>query len=139
MELLEKLKLLEENIKILNTIKADSKLEEVRKNKRLEWEIRYGLFESIQIIIDIACKLSSEYNLGSPKNYKECIELLEKYHYIDKNISKKIIGMVGLRNLLIHEYATIDSQKLYNFLVHLDDFTDFIKQIGEIDDCIGSH
>jgi len=37
--------------------------------------------------------------------------------------------MVGLRNLLVHEYATINTSKLYNFLENLDDFYNFLKEI----------
>jgi len=121
-ELTEKLKHLEENIKILREIEDSVTLDELKVNKRYEWEVRYGLLESIQVVIDIACKISSEYNLGNPKNYRGCIELLEKHKYLDANLSKKVIGMVGLRNLLVHEYIEIDEEKLYAFLGHLDDF-----------------
>ena len=75
MELTEKLKHLEENINILRETKASVTSEELKVNKRYEWEVRYGLLESIQVVIDIACKLSSQYNLGNPKNYIACIEL----------------------------------------------------------------
>lgn len=125
MELTEKLKHLEENITILRQIKASVTLEAMRLNKRYEWEVRYGLLESIQVVIDIACKISSEYNLGNPKNYRGCIELLEKHKYLDASLAKRVIGMVGLRNLLVHEYIEIDEEKLYAFLEHLDDFVSF--------------
>ena len=130
MELLEKLKHLEENIRILQEIRESLTLEDIQKNKRYEWELRYGLFESIQIVIDIACKISSYYNLGNPKTYKECIELLMKHQYISEQLSKKLVSMVGLRNLLIHEYVAIDDEKLYRFLKFLEDFTSFGKEIS---------
>lgn len=129
MELLQKLKLLEENISILENIKEDVKLEDITTNKRYEWELRYGLFESIQIMIDISCKIASHYNLGNPQNYRECIELLGKFNFLSTIHVKKYISMIGLRNLLIHEYATIDSEKLYAFLESIDDFKNFIKEI----------
>lgn len=129
MELLQKLKLLEENISILENIKEDVKLEDITTNKRYEWELRYGLFKSIQIMIDISCKIASHYNLGNPQNYRECIELLGKFNFLNTLHVKKYISMIGLRNILIHEYATIDSEKLYAFLESIDDFKNFIKEI----------
>jgi uncharacterized protein YutE (UPF0331/DUF86 family) len=129
MELLQKLKLLEENISILENIKEDVKLEDITANKRYEWELRYGLFESIQIMIDISCKIASHYNLGNPQNYRECIELLGKFNFLNTLHVKKYISMIGLRNLLIHEYAAIDSEKLYAFLESIDDFKNFIQEI----------
>jgi len=130
-ELTEKLKHLEENINILREIKSSVTLEELKVNKRYEWEVRYGLLESIQVVIDIVCKISSQYNLGNPKNYRECIELLQQHKYLSLELSKKVIGMVGLRNLLVHEYIEIDEEKLYDFLNYLEDFIEFGIEMKE--------
>ena len=129
MELTEKLKHLEENVKILYEIKATISLDELKVNKRYEWEVRYGLLESIQIVIDIACKMTSQYNLGNPKSYRACIELLHQNGYLSKELSENMVGMVGLRNLLVHEYVEIDEGKLYLFLDQLDDFIAFALEM----------
>lgn len=131
MELTEKLKHLEGNIKVLREIKETVTLEELKVNKRYEWEVRYGLLESIQVVIDIACKLSSQYNLGNPKTYRACVELLQQHKYLDGALAQKVIAMVGLRNLLVHEYVEIDESKLYHFLDYLDDFIAFGAQMQE--------
>jgi len=128
-EISQKLKQLEENIAILQEIKDEMSLEDISRSRRYEWELRYGLFESIQIVIDIACKVSSYYNLGNPENYRECIQLLGKFNYIQALHVKTFTAMIGLRNLLIHEYATIETKKLYQFLEHIDDFKIFIVEI----------
>ena len=115
MELTEKLKHLEENVKILYEIKATISLDDLKVNKRYEWEVRYGLLESIQIVIDIACKMTSQYNLGNPKSYRACIELLHQNGYLSKELSEKMIGMVGLRNLLVHEVCRDRRRKALSF------------------------
>ena len=127
---MEKLKHLELNVKTLAEIKDTLTIEEIEKNKRYEWQIRYGLFESIQIVIDISCKIVSTYNLGNPKEYKECIKLLQQQRYLSKELSKKVVSMVGLRNLLVHEYVQIDNKKLYEYLNFLDDFIAFANEIS---------
>jgi uncharacterized protein YutE (UPF0331/DUF86 family) len=129
MELSRRLRQLEENIILLEELRESISQAELLQNRRLEWELRYGLFESIQIVIDIACKITNRYNLGNPKNYRECIELLGRHRYLKRESVHAFISMVGLRNLLIHEYAEIDSAKLYAFLDRLDDFKSFITQI----------
>ncbi len=131
MELTEKLKHLEENINILRQIKQTVTLDELKVNKRYEWEVRYGLLESIQVVIDIACKLSSQYNLGNPKNYKACVKLLQEHGYLSNAVAENVIGMVGLRNLLVHEYIEIDEEKLYHFLDQLDDFISFALEMKD--------
>ena len=129
--MLDKIQRLKTNIEILDEIKQTIYTQEVQPDIKIEWEIRYGLLESIQIVIDISCKISSRYNLGNPKSYKECIELLSKYKYLEKNIADKLIKMIGLRNLLVHEYVEIDKDKLLSFLDKLDDFYNFIDKVKQ--------
>ncbi|BCD60879.1 hypothetical protein NitYY0814_C1665 [Nitratiruptor sp. YY08-14] len=119
---------MEENIKILEEIRQEFKNLDIRK----EWEIRYGLFESIQIVIDISCKIVSKFNLGQPKNYRECIEKLVENRIVNSYLGEKLIKMVGLRNLLIQEYCEIDNSRLVSYLENLEDFKQFIEAVKEI-------
>jgi uncharacterized protein YutE (UPF0331/DUF86 family) len=125
----ERLSLLEENVAELALFKKKHSLDELKKTKTVGWALRYGLLESIQIIIDIACHLVSKYNLGNPETYSECIELLRKFKYIDEELEDKLIGMVGLRNILAHEYTTVKIEKLYILLDKLEDIKAFIQRI----------
>ncbi len=127
----DKLKRLEENLKALSEIKADYTLEDIKNNKVDEWGLRYGLFESIQIIIDIACSIVTQKNLGIPKNYSDCIQLLISNKYVDKELGEKIKSTVGLRNLLVHEYGIIDVERLYKFLDHIQDIRDFALTVSK--------
>ncbi|MBZ0183587.1 MAG: DUF86 domain-containing protein [Melioribacteraceae bacterium] len=128
----DKLIRLEDNLKILRSIKDNYSLEDVMADKVDEWGLRYGLFESIQIIIDLACHIAAEKNLGVPKNYSDCISLLISNNYLKQDLGKKIISMIGLRNILIHEYGIIEIEKLWEYLNFLDDISDFIYAIQDI-------
>lgn len=128
----DKLNRLEDNLKILKSIKDNYSLDDMIADKVDEWGLRYGLFESIQIIIDLACRISAEKNLGTPKNYSDCISLLISNRYLKPDLGKKIISMIGLRNLLIHEYGIIEIEKLWEYLNYLDDIEDFIYAIQDI-------
>lgn len=127
--MLERLQTLEENVKFLMEFRSKYSLDRIRGDKSLEWALRYGLLESTQIVIDVACHLVSKYHLGIPSTYAECVELLEKHRYIDADLARKLLGMVGLRNLLIHEYAHVDLMKLYGLLDHLEDFRGFAMAV----------
>lgn len=127
----DKLKRLEDNLRELNNFKMNYTLEDVIADKVDEWGLRYGLFESIQIIIDLACSFVSEKNLGMPQNYSECISILVSNKYLDKDLGERISRTVGLRNLLVHEYGIIDVKKLYEYLDHLKDIRDFAIAISK--------
>jgi uncharacterized protein YutE (UPF0331/DUF86 family) len=128
----DKLKRLEENLRSLNDIKTDYTLTDIINDKVDEWGLRYGLLESIQIIIDLACSLVTEKNLGMPKNYSDCIQLLITHKILNEQLGHKIKNMVGLRNLLVHEYGIIDVKKLYSFLDNLQDMKDFATTVHKL-------
>jgi len=125
----ERLKLLENNIRDLIDLKSKFSLEDVCTDKTKEWALRYGLLETIQIIIDISCYLVSKYNLGNPATYAECVELLQRFKYLDQGLAEKLHGMVGLRNILVHEYLAVEREKLYRLLEDIGDFKEFAIRI----------
>lgn len=127
--MLERLMLLEGNVKELSSFKEKFSPENIRSDKTKEWALRYGLLESIQLVIDIACHVVSKYNLGNPQNYSECIELLKKNDYLDNSIAAKLTAMVGLRNILVHEYIYVDLEKLYGLLDNITDFRTFAEAV----------
>ena len=104
-------------------------MEEVKQQRTTEWALRYGLLESIQIVIDISCHLVVHHNLGNAETYGDCIELLHEFDYIDRELKNTLKGMTGLRNILVHEYVTVDIDRLYDLLHHLDDFTRFAEAV----------
>jgi uncharacterized protein YutE (UPF0331/DUF86 family) len=130
--LYSRIELLENNIIELEKMKVQLEHEpDLFQKKTNEWSLRYGILESIQIVIDIACHIVGKYNLGNPNSYGNCVELLVKFNYIDESLGKNIRSMIKLRNLLAHEYTLIDVKKLSSYLVLLEDFRNFIMSVSE--------
>lgn len=111
---------LDENVKTLELIRAESV-----RDRRDDWALRYGLLECIQIVIDLACEVVAARNLGSPLSYGQCIELLEAADLMPGDMAGILRPMIGLRNLLVHEYDEIDRSRLTPLLNRLDDFRRF--------------
>jgi uncharacterized protein YutE (UPF0331/DUF86 family) len=127
----ERLQRLETNIAELRAFRDRHDLADVQMDRELQWALRYGLLESIQAVIDIACSLCLKYNLGNPTTYSDCITLLLEFHYVDSELSPKLLGMVGLRNLLVHEYARLDTERLYRLLDSVGDFARFAESVRD--------
>ena len=126
-----RIELLENNIIELEKMKVQFEHEpDLFQKKTNEWSLRYGLLESIQIVIDIACHIVGKYNLGNPSSYGNCVELLVKFNYIDESLGKNIRSMIKLRNLLAHEYTLVDIKKLSSYLGLLEDFRNFIRSVS---------
>lgn len=127
-DLLPRLKDLEENLRTLNEFKSYS-LRQITADKKLLWGMRYGMLECLQIVIDISCSVVSSHNLGNPKSYAECIEILGREKYLSGTLVGRLTKAVGLRNLLVHEYFGVDDALVYDSLNNLDDLTEFSAQI----------
>lgn len=51
-------------------------MKDIKRDKTKEWALRYGLLESIQIVIDLSCHLVVHQNLGNAETYSDCIRLV---------------------------------------------------------------
>ncbi len=125
----ERLLRLEVNVRELARFRQMYTSEDVRREPHLEWALRYGLLEAVQIVIDLSCHIASEKSLGAPATYAECVDLLSRAGLVSGDVAKAVSGMVGLRNILVHEYISVDLNRLYDLLDHLDDFRTFAEQI----------
>ena len=130
--MLERLHQLETNIGELEKFKDQYSVADLNKNLQTRWILRYGIFESIQIVIDIACHLTAKYNLGNPQNYSECIKLLVEHEYLSGQLGDTLTGMTGLRNILIHEYVAVDNKRLFSLLDKLEDFNSFADAVKDL-------
>lgn len=130
--MLERLMQLETNLVELEKFKLKYTIENVENDRQVQWILRYGLFESVQIVIDISCHLTAKYNLGNAQTYADCISLLNKEAYLSSEVTENLLGMIGLRNILIHEYIAVEVSKLYELLNHLDDFRKFADEIKDV-------
>lgn len=130
--MVERLSRLEKNVAELVKFRKENSAEDVQSDLQKQWILRYGLFESIQIVIDLACHIVSKHNVGSPQNYADCVNVLLKEKYISKDLAAKITAMTGLRNLLVHEYGLIEINQLYSFLDSLNDFQDFAEMAEKL-------
>ena len=97
-----------------------------------QWTVCHGLQLSIQILIDVGNHILASIGENQIEDYVDIIDRLGKKGIIPSEFAQAIRGMVGLRNILIHEYAKIDLDKIYEILQkRLGDFYSFIEYIDQ--------
>ncbi len=97
-----------------------------------QWTVCHGLQLSIQILIDVGNHILASIGANQIEDYVDIIDRLGKKGIIPSEFAQAIRGMVGLRNILIHEYAKIDLDKIYEILQkRLGDFYSFIEYIDQ--------
>lgn len=83
-----------------------------------------------QVCIDLGNHLISYFGFETPKDYKEIFEILAKEGVISKDLCSNMKKIAGFRNILVHDYLSIDIGKVADVLHRgLDDFDSFSTAI----------
>lgn len=89
-----------------------------------------NLQRACEAVLDLAMYIVSTRKLGLPQNKREAFVLLEENKIIDSKMSKNMQGMVGFRNIAVHDYKEIDEDILKDVIEnHLTDLLDFARVI----------
>ena len=76
--------------------------------------------------LDIANHMIRIKKLGWPRDTADSFRLLGKAGIINTELEKKLIGMVGFKNIVIHEYQKIDYHLVEDVIKkHADDLITF--------------
>lgn len=89
-----------------------------------------NLQRACEAVLDLAMYVVSNRKLGLPQNKREAFKLLEDDKIIDAQMSKNMQGMVGFRNIAVHDYKEIDEKILQDVIEnHLNDLLEFARTI----------
>lgn len=125
----ERLKKLEEQLVLLRELQRVPP-EHFITNPRDHVYALHLLQTAIQAVIDIGTHLVASLNLGRLEEYRDVARLLAQEKIIPEDLRPKMEKMIGLRNLIIHEYLRIDLDKVYQIIQrNLDDFKEFAEHI----------
>jgi len=128
----ERLKKIEEQVTLLREVQKVEK-EEFIEDPHHHIYALHLLQTSIQALIDIGSHVVAGLNLGQVEEYKDIPKFLHKGKIIPKDLAKKVGKMIGLRNLIIHEYLAVDLDKVYEVIQKgLDDLEEFTRCICEL-------
>lgn len=95
--------------------------------------IALNLQRVCQLCIDLANLTIRKKKLGLPKESAESFSLLAEAGIIDQLMAGKLKGMVGFRNILVHEYKKMDLSIVVEVIEHrLDDLVMFAQRIVEL-------
>ncbi|OGZ23898.1 MAG: hypothetical protein A2896_03060 [Candidatus Nealsonbacteria bacterium RIFCSPLOWO2_01_FULL_43_32] len=130
-KILEKLENFQEYLKYLYQLRQEARSEKVfLRDFHLFGNTERYLQLSIQSIIDIAHLIIIDLNLKRPEDNYEAISILFEKRIISDSLAQTLTKMVGLRNILVHEYGKIDRKKVFKILTgKLQDLELFKKQI----------
>lgn len=87
-----------------------------------------NLQRACEAVLDIAMYVVSTRKLGLPQNKREAFIILEENNIIDKQMSLNMQGMVGFRNIAVHDYKEVDEKIIQDVIEnHLEDLLNFAR------------
>lgn len=106
-------------------------IEEIKKDYTLQGAVLHYLQLSIECVIDMGEMIISELKLSKPDGVREIFKILSENEIIPAAFAERFAPVAGFRNILVHEYAVVDLDKVHNHLQNdLKDFDSYAKYIA---------
>ncbi|WP_028299540.1 type VII toxin-antitoxin system HepT family RNase toxin [Oceanospirillum beijerinckii] len=89
-----------------------------------------NLQRACEASIDAANILNKQHQTGIPQSSRDSFELLKKAGLISAPLALNLQKMVGLRNVAVHDYQTLNLEIVKHVVEHrLGDFEEFVDAV----------
>ncbi|MBI3360751.1 MAG: DUF86 domain-containing protein [Chloroflexi bacterium] len=97
----------------------------------VKWNAALHLLQvSVEIVTDVSAHMLAGNNRVVPDDHRQVIRSMGFNWLLPLEFAESIAPMAGFRNIVVHNYLTVDPQKVGNILYdHLDDFDTFSSHI----------
>ena len=98
---------------------------------------RYGSAErflqlAIEALMDMGSHVIAELDLGTIEAYSDIPKILAQKGYISPELADRWVRMIGMRNILVHDYLDIDRKLVHSALKdHLQDIAMLRKSFAQ--------
>lgn len=118
-----RLRLLEGYLKKLKRLRVQTKMDVFLSDDDLQDIVERNLQLAIEAILDIGQHIIASSAWEPVEEYADVFTLLYQHGVLSDALFSRVRGMAGFRNLLVHEYTTIDHAQVFKLLQdHLVDF-----------------
>jgi uncharacterized protein YutE (UPF0331/DUF86 family) len=85
-----------------------------------------NLERACQMAIDLGMRVGRLRRLALPETSADIFEILRQERFIDETLASRLVGMVGFRNVAVHEYRKLELAVVRAIVEHhLDDLLRF--------------
>ena len=91
--------------------------------------VERNLEVAAQCCIDISHRIIAVEDVQKPRDYYEAFLRLGELGVVSPAFARQLAPLAGFRNVLIHEYVSIDWDQVYDHLRQLDDLYRFREQV----------
>jgi uncharacterized protein YutE (UPF0331/DUF86 family) len=101
-------------------------VEDYRRDWKTQRIVERTLQMAIETCLDVANHIVADRGLKVPSTYAETFDVLAAADLLSPELHARMRRMVGFRNIVVHEYASIDAEQVVRILRdHRDGLTRF--------------
>ncbi|MBU0721930.1 DUF86 domain-containing protein [Patescibacteria group bacterium] len=124
--------ILKENIKKLERYKKRFSKKAFLDDELVIDAICKALGETIEIMLTTGNMIIAQKGFKKPEKNDDIFDILANEKIYSKNLANKLWGLGGFRNILVHNYITIDLNLVYNHLEKgIPIFKEYAKHIAK--------
>jgi uncharacterized protein YutE (UPF0331/DUF86 family) len=105
--------------------------ESMRRDRKLQWAIQHGLLIAAEALFDAGTHILAGEFRESTEEYREIPERLLARGVLSADTARRLQSLAGFRNILVHEYAEIDLERVVLGLTRLDDVESFVADVAD--------
>ena len=90
--------------------------------------LKYRYVTTIEGVINVAQHLCASEGWGPPKDNADAVRLLGRHDVVDPQLAERLAQAVGFRNLLVHQYADVDDDRVVAFLDEIGTLERFVQE-----------
>lgn len=91
--------------------------------------VKYAFVTAIEAYVDVAHHLCSSEGWGPPRDNGDAMNVLGRHGVLDSALADRMRQAVGFRNVLVHEYVSVDDGIVTRRLEDLRDLEAFAAQV----------
>lgn len=94
----------------------------------LRWTVERGLLAGLTIVFQIAEHILTRSFGRHPDSYEELLAELCAVGVITESLYRQLRGSGGFRNVLVHEYVSVDLSKIVEAVLHAPEIFEMLRQ-----------
>lgn len=92
--------------------------------------VKYYLVTAIEGCLGVAQHLCASEGWGPPSDNADAMRLLGAHRMLEEDLAASLASAVRFRNLLVHEYARIDDERVAAYLDRLNELKAFVASVA---------
>ena len=126
--LVERLSDLGKHLRHLEELRPRVSATALRRDLSLHNDVLFSLFTVCQLVIDVASELSARQGLAFD-DYTQAVRNLGQMDLVEDDVLEHLERLPGFRNVVVHEYVTLDFELVVGALDDLGPVRTFLEAV----------